>query len=243
MKLDPNDIALIEKYLDGELSPEETQVFEEKQDDSAEFREAVVFHRQLLGHLVAQQKLALKSELQGMMSATTETSSFNWKIWSVAASVLLVIGFVALLQLQGPSPSQQLFDQYFDPYPVMSVVRGDTPNGLNPLRLYADNKYEQFVEVMADQRNAAKLKSTKLLLAYGNALLAISEPEQAIEALSQIREGQDHYLDAQWYLALAHLRLQKLEEAQDLLLPLVEQQSFYKTSARKLLASIEETDD
>lgn len=243
MKLDPNDIALIEKYLDGEMSPEETQVFEEKQDTSAEFREAVVFHRQLLGHLETQQKLALKSELQGMMSETPETSSFNWKIWSVAASILLVLGFVGVLQLQGPSPSQQLFDQYFDPYPVLSVVRGDTPNGLNPLHLYAEGKYELFVEVMADQRNAAKLKSTKLQLAYGNALLAISKPEEAIEALSQIKEVQDHYLDAQWYLALAHLRLQNLEEAQELLKPLMEQQSFYKSSARKLLASIEETNN
>lgn len=244
MKLDPNDIALIEKYLDGDLSPEETSIFEEKQENSAAFREAVVFHRQLLGHLEAQRKLILKAELQGMMTENVKEErgfEWNWKVFSVAASVLLVLGFVGVLKLQGPTPSQELFQQYFDPYPVMSVVRGDTPNGLDPLHVYAEGKYGQFVEIMADERNA--IKSSKLQLAYGNALLAIAQPERAIEELETIRQGEDYYLDAQWYLALAHLRLQNFSETRALLEQLVEQQTFYKSSAKKLIASLEETDN
>ncbi len=246
MKLDPNDIALIEKYLDDDLSPEETLVFEEKQDNSVDFREAVVFHRKLLGHLEAQQKLALKAELQGMMVENVrEERGFDWKIFSIAASVLLVLGFVGVLQFQRSGSSPDLFQQYFDPYPVMSVVRGNTPNGLDPLHIYAEGKYELFVEIMANKKNAAepKLKSPKLQLAYGNALLAIARPEQAIEELEMINPDEDYYLDAQWYLALAHLRLQNYDKTRALLEQLVEQQTFYRPSARKLLASIEEADN
>lgn len=246
MTLDPNDLALIEKYLDGELSPEETTIFEEKQDSSAEFREAVVFHRQLLGQLEAQQKLSLKAELQGMMvDHVKEERGFDWRIFSIAASVLLVVGFVTLLKFQGPAPSQELFQQYFDPYPVMSVVRGDTPNGINPLHVYAEGKYQQFVEIMVSRRNTdvQAVQSSKLQLAYGNALLAIAQPERAIKELEAIKPGEDYYLDAQWYLALAHLRLQNIHETRELLTQLVEQQTFYKSSARKLLASIEEADN
>ncbi len=241
MKLDSNDIALIEKYLDGDLSPEEVLLFEEKQEASAEFREAVVFNRRLLGHLEAQQKLALKSELQDMMIQVREERVFPWKTFWVAASVILLVGFIGVLQFQGPSHSQQLFDQYFDPYPVMSVVRGDTPNGLNPLHIYAEGKYEQFIDVLNNGKVDFNGKTGQVQLAYGNALLALAQPERAIEELDKILEGQDHYLDAQWYMALAHLRLKNLDKTRALLKSLIERQSFYKSSARKLLKAIEES--
>ena len=179
------------------------------------------------------------------MITTSGTRVFHWKFLSIAASVLLILGFVGVLRFQRPSPSQELFQQYFDPYPVMSVVRGNTANGLDPLQIYSAGKYEQFVELLSSQRNATlkKFKSSKLQLAYGNALLAISQPEKAIEVLGQIMQGEDHFLDAQWYLALAHLRLQDYDKSQALLEQLVRQPSIYKSSARKLLASIENADN
>lgn len=245
MNLDPNDIALIEQYLDGDLSDEDAQLFEEKHASSPEFRDAVAFHRQLLGHLESQRKLALKSELREMMSHASAPSVINWKPFSIAASILLALGVIGVLRLQGPSSSQKLFDQYFDPYPVLSVVRGDTPNGLNPLHIYAEGKYEQFIETVKQGSTDVQynVRTAQLRLALGNAYLALAEPEEAIEELNGVLKGQDYYPDAQWYLALAHLRLGAYDESKALLKGLIDQQTFYKSSARKLLASIEKTDN
>ena len=243
MNLSPEDIALIEKHLDGVLTAEEERLFLEQQDNSPEFREAVNFQRQLLVHLEAQQKAAIKSELKGMLQDLKQARGFQRRVLWVAASVILLAGVFGVMQLLGPSPSQQLFDQYFDPYPILSVVRGDTPNGLDPLRLYAQGQYEVFVETVASSRDSTvnNFKSTKLQLAYGNALLAIGEPERAIHELSKIVEGQKHYPDAQWYLALAFLKLEDYVQTEQILRNLIRQDSFYQSSATRLLSSIEKT--
>ncbi|MDW3192467.1 MAG: hypothetical protein R8G66_08880 [Cytophagales bacterium] len=243
MKLDPNDIDLIEKYLDGELIQEDQQFFKRKEAASEEFRDAVSFHRQLLGHLQAQQKLALKTELRGMMNESKEPRKFNWKMLSIAASILL-IGIISVLQFQGPPPSQQLFDQYFDPYPVMSIVRGSNDNSANPLRMYAEGKYEQFIDKLTKGDAVTNQQRTaQLQLALGNAYLVLAQPEQAIKTLSEIEIGDDHFLDAQWYLALANLQLQRFEAANEYLLKLTTEPSFYRSSAKKLIAAIQDTRD
>lgn len=244
MNLHPNDIELIERYLDGELTQEDEQRFEEKQAASEDFRAGVSFHRQLLGHVQAQQQLAIKTELRGMMNESKGSRVFfSWKILSVAASILL-ISVIGVLQFQGPSHSQQLFNQYFDPYPVMSIVRGNNTNSSNHLQLYAEGKYQQFIEKLTVSRtDQGERRTSQVQLALGNAYLAMAQPKHAVQALLQIEEGEDHYLDAQWYLALANLQQQQLETANEYLLKLSTEQSFYRSSAEKLIAAIQEGQD
>ena len=240
MSLEANDIELIEGHLDGTLTQAEAQEFESKLASSEAFREYLTFQRNLLGHLEAEQKSTLKGELGDMLQSSKKSSGTSFKVIWLAASILLTGGFAALwVGLQGPSHSQQLFDQYFDPYPVLSVVRGDAPNGLSPLRVYAEGNYQQFVEIMKSSRMSdIREKSNELLLAYGNALLALSEPEAALEPLQQILKGEKYYPDAQWYQSLTYLKLGEPEKAQKLLMQLITTNSFYQSSARKLLEEL-----
>lgn len=242
MKPKERDIDLIEKRLDGTLSGEELREFERRYEESTEFRDALTFHQSLIGNLEAMKKQELKDEMRVMMAEANADRTISMRPLWIAASLLIVGSFAALQIWKNGSTSEELFQRYFDPYPLVSVVRGDEPAAqASPLQFYAGGNYEKFAQLMENgDLSQLKIKSSELLLAYGNSLLALGRPEDAIRELNKITQGEKYYMDAQWYLALAHLNQENLEKSRELLLQLIEQQSFYQSSARKLLEEIKE---
>ena len=243
MKPESRDIELIEKRLDGTLDESELREFEQRYTGSADFRRAVVFHQKLLGNLEALRKEELKQEMRGMMVEAKSRRTVPLRAVWVAAATVLIAGSFAVLQLwRGGSSSDDLFERYFDPYPLVSIVRGNEPvKTTTLLKYYATGDYLSFVQAMENgQVSRAETRSEEILLAYGNALMALERSEEAILKLKKIGIGEKYYTDAQWYLALAYLDLKDFEQSKQLLRQLAGQPSFYQSSARKLLEELKE---
>lgn len=158
-------------------------------------------------------------------------------VWPIIAALLLVGGVYWLTR---PSHTEQIYVTYYQPEPV---ARGETicaPDLMPGLQTYRAGQYEKALNQFMD------LPASQPCVSYyvGLAQLALNQPTLAIRAFeSTLKPGITPppliRQKAEWYLALAYLKADQPNEAQQQL-SLVAQQPDqpFRTVARKVLADL-----
>ena len=129
----------------------------------------------------------------------------------------------------------QLFDSNFSPYPIANVRGTDSEdNSLTEAYKAYDNK--NFGESIA-LFEALEQTNSSVQLYYSNALLANGDFVKAIPILRQLSEStiKASANQGKWYLALALLHQNKLDDATTILSTLSANSNFYQQQAKELL--------
>ncbi|MEP0987588.1 tetratricopeptide repeat protein [Ekhidna sp.] len=242
MKLNSNDIELIEKSIEGSLNSDEELLFEEKYNSSEAFRESVLFQRSLLSSLDAHHKVKLRNELTQMLREVDSERKViplpnKWHM--LAASIVILIGVFWIFDLSNSS-NKELFNKYYQPFPAQGFVRGDVSKLQTDeiLRLYASAEYQETINKIVALNESGKSFNGQMLY-LGNSYLALGQSEDAIRIFQTIDEGDRYYPDAQWYLALSYLEKGAKKEAIEVLELLSSQNTVYTTSTLSLLGDLE----
>ncbi|HNW73551.1 MAG TPA: hypothetical protein PKN44_07990 [Bacteroidales bacterium] len=160
--------------------------------------------------------------------------------------ILLVVGISLIYMFSGRNKNQQnLFTEYFTPYPDILTVKSG--QGLTShdslfqagLIVYSDANYDTAISIFT-KLNALNPKDDTLGFYLANSLLASGkDPGIAIQLLEfVIRGGSPFACPAQWYLALAWIRMDKRTEAADVLQKIVATPNPYQGKATELLKAI-----
>jgi tetratricopeptide (TPR) repeat protein len=157
----------------------------------------------------------------------------------MAAAILVVTG--TTVYLTRPSAGESLFQRYFEAYPsTQPVVRGSaTDTSSDALALYESGDYRRalasFEESLTAHPDAARVH-----FYAGVCRLALGRNAEAIADLEQSRKLGAGELDApaEWYLALAELRIRNIGEARSRLQRIVAGGGFYADRARALLGEL-----
>src|SRR5690606_20456441 len=142
------------------------------------------------------------------------------------------------------------FDENFEPYLPLGVPRSDsdfTTEEEKAFNLYNNGNYEAAISLFEDV--LTQQDKTEILFFLGNAYLASKppKPKQAISALQKFLE-EDRLLNSQanlylsqakWYLSLAYLKNNQLDEAKRLLYELKQSESSYSKKANNLLIELD----
>lgn len=110
MNKDNQDIDLIKKYLRGQLSPAEMHRLEKRALDDPFLAEAMEGYENFPNnsHSLNELKVRLKSRTESKISKNTNTPPVNFKIWSLAACVVILIGLFSIYLNQ---PKQNNFSE------------------------------------------------------------------------------------------------------------------------------------
>lgn len=232
MNRDQQTYELIEQYLQGELKGEALANFEQQMQVDEELREEVQAQREvheLLGdtELAAlDEKLtAIRGEFEAAEIKTDKPEAVKEvklnpyrRLWLVAAAVLTLaiayLGFFREQNLTGP----ELFTAYYEPYPADVISRANPEDVTiveKAILLYAEENYaeaEFLLGVILDP-------DTRVYFYHGLCLLNQGEDEPALEKLTMaaIDDNSVYQMPAKWYAALLLLRLDKPDEARELL--------------------------
>ena len=246
MALHKNDILLIEKYLDGDLSPEESILFEAKRVASPEFNEEASLHEKVIRSISTGQKKELKSELKHLYGQVKEEKATTRKqiSWYRLVAILCIMGTAALIYLMiSPSSKQptlntgQLFVKYYEPYTNERLFRSKTTN----ISHEAMDQYQQqqfsaalplFEKLLAGQPD-----NDELLLFIGSCHLTLNQTGSALThfekaSLSTEPSIQQHGI---WYMALLYLKEGRQAEVIELLDRLVKEENKYTRDARDII--------
>ncbi len=232
--------VLIQKYLQGTLSKKEEQLFEEYRHNDPSFAKGIPFYEKLHYAFAKADYEQTKSQLQSFYK---EEKQSVWKKWSIAATVLALMGLGTMLYMNMSNSSEKLYAQYFEPYKnvVQPIVRGDVEKStkVRAFMAYDDGDYEKaigYLDELLEEKPEAILALYK-----ANAQLQMNQTEAAIDILaSQIKASDSIYAEAQWYLALGYLKMDNKTAAKSYLNALLESNSNFKNKdAQHLLKSLE----
>lgn len=223
----------IERYLLGEMNPEERVQFERKLGADAKLQD----------ELLIQQKLQAAIELDAWREsldkgAKTRSLRPIWK-YGIAASIIVILGFALWIGFQKSTPdSSDLYAAYFYPDPGLPIPMSstDTYQFDEGMVSYKEEKYEDALDLWKQllentPTDTVLYYSAMAELNLGNAKLAA----QKLEQLIAIPSGEFYYKSL-WYRSLIYLQEGDLKNAQALLQQLPADNS----RRNELLAKIQE---
>ncbi len=212
--LDPQD--RIERYLLGEMPPDEATQFEAdllRDPQLAAETDTMRRLRQDLRNLDEANFLAEMRQIGQELQPAPTRSNRRW--WALAAVILLLlVPTLLLLQPWGGSGSGDLFAEYYSTYPDYTQVRdSEDPNFRSAMDAYnagdmdaAILSFDAFLSTDPDDLEGQ--------LYAGIAQLEARQAERALELLAPVRSTDNAYSEvAEWYTALAYVQLGRVEDA------------------------------
>ena len=215
---------LIDRYFENSLSPKEQKLFNDLLQNNLEFMKEFQFQKDLKKIISLKQQEDLKSTLVEIESRSQKNSKLMLvpKKWLVAASFLILtsLGIWGLQNTYFPS-NEAIYADYFEPSrnTIQPIVRGENLNTIEyrAFVAYESQNYHKAINLF----NSVESPDAVYIRFYkGISYLAIDKPQEAIELLKPISKQnkldgkeKDFNKKAQWYLALAYIKINDEQNA------------------------------
>lgn len=207
------DMVLMERYLNGDLSGEELLAFEKQLKEDKTLQQRLKTLGNLKEGIVQAGRKDLHSEIKQWEEnelPIARTIPIWKRSWTMGIAAVLVIGITAIMLWPQSENSNELFKAYFEPYPnvIMPTVRGGEVNEPSTVqkayRAYDEGNYTEAVQFFEN----LEVKDDGSLFYLGNSYLAIHETENAIQVLEKLVNEQSQFdEEAKWFLGLAYLKI------------------------------------
>lgn len=232
-----NSESLIVRFFENTLSEEERQEFDRRMESDEDFKREVAFRKELKEAITQDDRETIKQELQALENPIARKKPW---LWSAAASLLILVGISSFWFFGNQTlDTDDLFNTHFEPYRnvVQPIERGDASEDT---RTQAFKAYEQgsYKDALNGFNTLTKTSNDPIIQFYkANTFLELGETEKAITILESNMTLTDSLLEKhRWYLALAYMKVEKLEEAKKQLEHLLTNpNSEYKKEAAKNL--------
>lgn len=199
---------LFGSYLNRKLSEEDAALFEKLLDENPEYQRQFKNYQSQTADSRSSSSPEKKLD-QNSLSRTRAVK--NWSISVIIAVVIVAAGYF-LFTILSMAPGEKLFLSYYEPRKVTNVnIPDENPVLSRAFFFYQNGEYQQALVLF---ENLVLEDNSELLKLYvGLSQLGIDRPEKAIPSLSLIKPESKLFLEANWYIGMGYLKLNKLEEA------------------------------
>ena len=230
-------------YVDNQLAGRELHRVEKHILDCALCSEAVESLTLQMDRATLKARAASLSEAVRQHHITAPFRMPRSAIYFAIAAVL-VMGILSVLSVFNRSPrsEERMFAAYYKPYPNnIPLLRGE---GTDSLLQSAMSAYE-----IKDYDNATRLLQALLAggqenvaarFYLGNALLSLDQPALAVKHFQQVLLREDSKLQeqAEWYMALAYLKMKEPDRAKSILAEVKAKRGIYMKQSTELLGRL-----
>lgn len=239
--MDEDIYILIDRYLAGELSVEETQAFEARIKSDTGFAEKVLLYRSLTDDLRSkfsgeEEEARLRANLAAIAQAEIQAEeqakviSLRWYHWAAAACIALV----AVMWFYRGKSALPEYAEYAFHGTLALAERGNDSLQQQAEEAFNAKQYPQAIHYL-DRLLEADPDNRELQLYRGVALLEVGRIGEAESIFNAIRSSDTAYKHkATWYLALSALKQKDYDRCRALLGQIPEESEDY-ASAREIL--------
>ncbi|MFC2096601.1 tol-pal system YbgF family protein [Bacteroidota bacterium] len=244
------NLNLIEKYIDGELKGKELLSFETLLSTDSDIKRDYNLSLEINNSIIENDVMALRETMDYLYEDATQikrnpTVFTKRRFYYAAASAALLIATGGLVQrLNNPElDNYAAFEKYYTPYEVSVTHRsGNTEVDrilINALERYEEQDYEQaltlFEEVLEYRQNDMAVN-----LYSGITYMEEEKYQKATKSFNSIISDHDNLFieQAKWYLAMCYLKTENTDKAKDVLNEIIEEESYYKSQAIRLLKDL-----
>ena len=240
------EYEMIIKYLDGDLNEEEQLAFNQLMNSSEEFRKELRNTEEIIASLKVSDRVDRFRMVKETFAEFESEYGRQVKNWSkgvywlsglAASFALLIVGYIYFFADAEQSRSQEIFAQYYEAFPIdQGSIRNEEANLNLGLQLYMKGQYSEAIphlEALVEHDSA-----TANFIYLSNAYLATKEFAQAEELLKNLdSESQNTVMSRyrKWYLCLALLAQDKINEAKAELSGLAETSGIYQEESQEIM--------
>ena len=242
MSEEQDQFEQIEKYLQNQ------------EEGDAAFREDIARDKALKEEVDIQHSVmtgvenaAIREEIMNIHQRHHRQKDFvandRYPVWTYAVAAglaLLVLAFFGYQQYFGQAVDhQELYSEYFEPYPDAISLRGDQSREVaQAMSLYASGSYQEAIDYFETTAEGTVL-SDDVQFYWSLCDMSIGENKSAIQRLSTLQERAESRFLPQitWYLALAYLGDGNGSKCKDYL-NLIKEEDFRYQEAQRLLSTI-----
>lgn len=246
MEATDEDITLIERFFDSDLSEEEVNTFKLRMEVDEKFKALYQREKVIIGAIRNQGLLdnlqylkSVEDKIQGdQIRPINKPNRWYYYAAAAAVSILLVVSFL----LPSNESHDELFATYFTAYPNLfeGTLRSSSTSTkrTEAFQAYDAKDYQKavilFEELLQEQNDS------EVLLLLGNSNLILGDVEKAKENfITLIDEFDDLDIPAKWYLSLCYVKSGDKENAQKLLSELGGRDISYAKRAKELLEKVD----
>jgi len=206
------EVELIKRYIQGQLSPEEKSAFEQQLTIDADLKREVERARLMIKGIAFSERDRLKTMLE-------QEKPSRPRYWYAVAAVipLLIISFFLVNRPADPSA---IYQEFYEPYGVYEFGQSRGTAETKDLERIAFEFYEEGEYEVALEK-IKELQKEKPTIGYnlyvGICLLEMERLDEALDALREIQDSSKYYEISQWYQALAFIKQEKFDQARELL--------------------------
>lgn len=198
------NIDQFDAYLKDELSELEKEAFESALFTDEALRQDFEAYRK---DVTVAKALGVRDELKGLMEDKKSRKRTKLRYWLPLGIAAVFIIILIALPRSANSP-QDLFQEYFEPYPNAVSGRSGQHALQGAMAHYGAGKYEKAIE----EFSSISISDT-LLFYNAVSFLAINKPEEALSDFDQVGSESAFYLPTVWYKSLGFLLLGQSDSA------------------------------
>jgi len=233
--LTEQDIIQIEAFLAQSLPSDQQQQL--AQDE--EFQERLSVYQLAREAIEAAGEAHLKAQLTELYQPEARVRSLRPVYVALAIAAAVVLLLIVFLPRSQPTPQELFAANYEKPLLGSGQRAAAQQTWINALSAYQADEFERARVGFRDILSDTSFQETDLAQIYlGVSYIELGKTDSAHITLTEVPQGSDYYYDAQWYIALSHIRDGNPSEAESILMELVTSSRAYQTQAEALLSSM-----
>jgi thioredoxin-like negative regulator of GroEL len=209
--LNNQDRQLIERYVDGLLTPEEQAAFTQRCQTDTVFADELAAFQMAVVAVKTANRAQLKAQLTQHVQKNTlkrRTLLRGWIVGLAAAASLLIGWFFIRGNAQNPSTPEEAFQTAFQAAPSGGIEKSTTTQLtlLDSAYLAYDNQQWQMALPLFDKINDPKPKT---LFLKANAFMALKDVDNALPILKELNSNpqfSERKEEIDWLIALCFLK-------------------------------------
>ncbi len=247
MKQDLEYTVFIERFLRGEMSPEELNWFEKEIEGNQQLRNEIELHKKIDLVLSDKELIELKNQLDLIHQEIEEVTEnghgairkiYRRVYYSAAALVVGVLIFTLYLTNRNFT-TQKLLDRFYEPDVASVTFRGTDSNKdllAKAMDLYNNKEYGQAIEIFETILQEDKSK-IGLNLYSGISHMEIQKYSAANERFRRIIDNKPNPFveSATWYLGMCYLFTENTDKALEQFETLVNTDGYYRRDAKRII--------
>ncbi|MGC9471651.1 MAG: hypothetical protein ACP5D1_08910 [Bacteroidales bacterium] len=241
----------IERYLDGEMSPEEKTWFEKEIEDNPELGDEIQLRREVNEAIMEEDVIQLRMQLDSIhrkhqaekIRAVRRRPALRRVVLAASSAAVLTV-FILLggRYWWGNVAPEKIFHRYYEPYEMPVYREAGTATDLlflKAMETYQNREFDRAIELFEE---VLALDGTKMDASLMSGISKI-ETERYGEATTNFRRIIEHrdnmFMDqAEWYLALSYLMKGETGKATALFEQIAGEEGTYRKEAREILRKI-----